>query len=71
MRLLDRLVGVDRRRYEESTIDLLKRKAVEQGLDPAFFDEIAKLPCCPGSLGPDDPGRIGGCKPCYSPEAER
>lgn len=53
---------VDTKRYEESTLDLLKRKAVESGLDPAFFDMIANQPCCPGSLGPDDPGRIGGCE---------
>jgi hypothetical protein len=48
-------------------------EAVESGLDPAFFDELAAMPCCPGALGPDDPGRIAGCKPgCLRPrESDR
>lgn len=58
-----RFFRVDTDRYKESTLDLLKRKAVERGLDPAFFDELSDLPCCPGSLGPGDPGRLTGCKP--------
>ena len=61
-RLLD-WFRVDTQRYEESTLELLKRKAAEAGLDPVFFDEIANQPCCPGSLGPGDPGRLNGCKP--------
>lgn len=62
MRFL-RWFSVDTDRYSESALDLLKRKAAEQGLDPVFFDEIANQPCCPGSLGPGDPGRLNGCKP--------
>ncbi len=48
---------------QEDTLALLKRRAVEAGLDPSWFDELVSQPCCPGSLGPDDPGRIAGCKP--------
>lgn len=58
MSLLD-WFRVDTDRYKEPTLDLLKRKAAESGLDPAFFDEIANLPSEPGSLGPGDPGKIG------------
>lgn len=50
-------------RYKEDTVSLLKRKAVEAGLDPSWFDDLVNQPCCPGSLGPGDPGRIAGCKP--------
>lgn len=59
----DRLLGVEAGRYDISTIDTLKQRAIQAGLDPAFFDELMNLPCCPGSLGPGDPGQIGGCKP--------
>jgi hypothetical protein len=48
---------VDMEPYKESTLDLLKRKSVERGLDPAYWDEIANLP--PEPQGPDDPGRLG------------
>jgi hypothetical protein len=44
--------------YRESTLDLLKRKATEAGLDPSCFDELANLPPEPGSLGPGDPGKL-------------
>lgn len=48
---------IDLDQYKEDTYDLLKRKAVEAGLDPTWFDEIQNLP--PEPQGPDDPGEIG------------